>query len=301
MNEQSIEKGISWAQMTWNCLLGCKPIDPKVCPKCWAQTFARRLSVNKRTPYYHNLITDGEWNGQSKFMESRLYEPLRIKESTWIVCGLMGDPFLSAQNFPYLEKILTVCKMAPWHKFLFLTRRPNIAATFFHRKYVERSIGFPLPNVGIGISVEDNDSLTKRAPLILDIPAAFHFLSYEPSLGDLPSLPLYLRDEKKRFQWVLMGGQSGPGSEPMPRDRAIFVRDLCIIHGIKFHFKQWGSFLPEIEYIERFGPGKRAKRVEFMGEYFYKMSKEKAGRTLDGREWIDFPEVQTAIPPEEPI
>ena len=205
----------------------------------------------------------------------------------------MGDPFLGPQNFKPLEKIHTIAKMAPQHTFIFLTKRPAIAGTFYRSRFMRNVIGWPLPNVWIGISAEDDETLVKRARLLLEIEAAVHILSYEPALGDLPSLPNFLVEDKNlaRFKWILAGAQSGPGSEPCPADRIRFVRDACVRFGVKFHFKGWGSFLPEVEYIEKFGPGKRAKRVEFNGAFYYRMSKEKSGRILDGREWIEFPEL----------
>lgn len=208
-----------------------------------------------------------------------------------IAAVLMGDPFLGPQNFPYLDKMLTVVKMCPQHTFIFLTRRSAMAGVYFKRKYVRNIIGFPLPNLWLGVSAEDNDSLKKRAPGILEIGAAVTFLSLEPTLGDVCSLPDYLDGEQK-FDLVIMGGQKGIGADPLPLGIARYVRDVCVRHGVKFHFKQWGSYLPEVAYIERFGPGKRAKRIKFGDEFFYRMSAEKAGRTLDGREWLELPEAQ---------
>ncbi len=288
MNKQSKTKGISWTDKTWNPIVGCKQIS-KVCSKCWAQTFARRMSVNSRTPFYHGLITDGQWNGQSRFIEQRLYEPLRLKEPSRIATILMGDPFLNPSNFPYLDKVLTVVKMCPQHTFIFLTRRSAIAGIYFRRPYVRNIIGFPLPNLWLGVSAEDDKSLKQRAPGILEIGASVTFLSLEPTLGDVPSLPDFLQGDQK-FDLVIMGGQKGIGSDPLPIFIPRYVRDACVKYGVKFHFKQWGSYLPEVEYVARFGPGKRAKRIKFGDEFYYHMSAEKAGKTLDGREWLELPE-----------
>jgi protein gp37 len=139
----------------------------------------------------------------------------------------------------------------PQHTFQILTKRPEIAAQFAD------SLPWPT-NVWLGTSVE-NAKVLGRIKALRTIPAAIRFLSVEPLLGPLPRLPL------TGIDWVIVGGESGPGSRPMKREWVRQVRDRCTARGVPFFFKQWGG-----------------------------VNKKKTGRRLDGKEWNQLPEPQQA-------
>jgi protein gp37 len=155
----------------------------------------------------------------------------------------------------------------------------------------------PLPNVWLGVSVENQAAADERIPLLLQIPAAVRFLSCEPLLGpvtfrwarwmQLPSRPDGSSgplDSLRGIHWVIAGGESGAGARPMHPDWARSLRDECNAAGVPFFFKQWGAWYPA---------GRRILDNPNMAmmdeEALYRVGKKAAGRLLDGREWNEFP------------
>lgn len=128
---------------------------------------------------------------------------------------------------------------------------------------------WPLPNVWLGVSVEDQKTADERIPLLLDTPAAVRWLSIEPLLG-----PVDL--DGQALDWVVVGGESGPNARPMHPDWARSIRDQCQAAEVPFFFKQWGEY--------GLLPGTIDGTV--------RLGKKKAGRLLDGREWNEYPEVR---------
>lgn len=160
---------------------------------------------------------------------------------------------------------------------------------------------WPLPNVHLGVSVEDQKTADERIPILLETPAAVRWLSMEPLLGPVdlrPQAPEAYASLGKfyssgyfnakgdspradrvlncfpRIDWVVVGGESGPGARPMHPDWARSIRDQCLAAGVPFFFKQWGEWAPDEE-------NRLSERV----------GKTKAGRILDGRTWDEMPEV----------
>lgn len=151
---------------------------------------------------------------------------------------------------------------------------------------------WPLPNVWIGVSVEDQARADERIPLLLETPAAVRWVSAEPLLGrvDLRAM------KRDGLDWVVAGGESGPGARPMHPDWARSLRDQCVATGIPYFFKQWGEWVPapeEMNYAEAAALACRLNR-EFepwsSGHTVIRVGKRKAGRLLDGREWNEYPE-----------
>jgi len=289
MNKQTLEKGISWTDFTWNPIVGCRKVS-EACRNCWALVFARRMSKNSRTPYYHGLVDEsGEWNGRSRFVESRLYDPINIKEPKMISVVLMGDLFLSTNESRDLDKIFTVMKMCQQHTFLILTKRPKSALQYFRRNHVRKVIGLPLPNVWIGVTVENQRAVQERVPALLDIEAKIRYISCEPLLGEI-NLDQYIKPfgppkDSPSIDWIVAGGESGVGARPSSPLWFKSLRDQAEKAKIPFHFKQWGSWglrCYEVRNISR-------DIVEIDGFKMRRTSKEKNGRLLDGKEWLQFP------------
>ena len=169
-----------------------------------------------------------------------------------------------------------------------------------------------LPNLWLGTSVEDQERADERIPQLLATPAAVRFVSAEPLLGPLDLGPwIYFRDTsaRPRLDWVIAGGESGPGARPMHPDWVRALRDTCAQEaGTAFFFKQWGEVLPSDQHrngdpchelmnqaaIEAFG-GTANRRVYYDdGAWGYRIGKKLAGRELDGRTWDEMPRV--AVP-----
>ena len=157
---------------------------------------------------------------------------------------------------------------------------------------------WPLPNVWLGVSVEDQRAAEERISDLLETPAAIRFGSCEPLLGpvyldEIPQVLLsvtkrkdsYLVDRGK-LDWVIVGGESGPKARPMHPDWVRDVRDQCLSGNIPFFFKQWGEWVPAVFRMEY----PTSKPFVFKdGALVMRAGKKKAGRELDGMEWDEFP------------
>jgi len=182
-----------------------------------------------------------------------------------------GDLFHEAVPDDWIDRVFAVMALAPKHTFQLLTKRPERARDYVHRcdhnrhhpamdyaaimaftgqwttPALDLLNGWPLPNVWLGTSVEDQPTADARIPHLLATPAAVRFVSAEPLLGpvDLRSVRLGHMPATARLDWVIVGGESGPGARPMHRDWARSLRDQCAATCVPFFFKQWGEWVPQ--------------------------------------------------------
>ena len=152
---------------------------------------------------------------------------------------------------------------------------------------------WPLPNVWLGVSVEDQKRADERIPVLIDTPAAVRFLSVEPLLGPVNLIqacgtyrgkkPL----KKSALDWVIVGGESGKNARPMHPEWVRSIRNQCLNAGVPFFFKQWGEYGPRADMkidLEHFRYSEMWNQ-----DFVYKLGKKKAGRMLDGRTWDEMP------------
>ncbi len=237
---------IEWTEATWNPVTGCDKVSPG-CAHCYAETFAERFRGVPGHPYEHGF--------DLMLREERLELPLAWKQPKMIFVNSMSDLFHEAVPVDFIQRVFSTMERAHWHQFQVLTKRSV--------RLRELAIALPWPpNVWTGVSVE-NQRWTRRIDDLRAVPAAVRFLSVEPLLG-----PLRLNLEG--VDWVIVGGESGPGARPMRADWARSVRDQCLAAGVAFFFKQWGAH----------------------DEAGTRVGKGRAGRTLDGRTWDQFPEAR---------
>lgn len=268
---------IEWTDATWNPVTGCTKVSSG-CENCYMFRDWPRLAGNPKTKYYKRSPTDVMCH------PSELEKPLRWKKPRKIFVNSMSDLFHEKVPFKFIDKVLAVAALCPQHTFTVLTKRPERMAEYINRlaksiKPLEtyaRDIGhtfnfngisllpWPLPNLWLGVSVEDQKTTDQRIPKFLDVPAAVRFISYEPALGavDLenivypkfkpthPSDPIIaydvLRGHMKgpddvgltKLDWVIAGGESGPGARPSHPDWFRKVRDDCQAAGVPFFMKQ---------------------------------------------------------------
>jgi protein gp37 len=228
---------IEWTEATWNPVTGCTKISAG-CKHCYAERMSRRLQAMGK-PHYSGGF-------RLAIHEDALTIPFRWRSPRLIFVNSMSDLFQEDVPLEFIQKVFQVMVACPQHTFQILTKRPHIAADF--------ATALPWPsNVWLGTSVEDRRVL-ERIDYLRRVPAAVRFLSVEPLLGPIPELPLFDID------WVIVGGESGPGARPMERDWVRQIRDRCVTRGVPFFFKQWGG-----------------------------TNKKKAGRRLDGRVWNQIP------------
>jgi len=232
------KSSIEWTESTWNPLTGCTKISPG-CKHCYAERMAERLQAMGQPNYR---------NGFELTLQPQMLElPLQWKKPQTIFVNSMSDLFHKDVPAGFLAKCFAVMAEASHHTFQVLTKRPERAA--------ELAGQFPWPgNVWMGTSVE-SAAYTRRIKPLLKTPARIHFLSLEPLLGPIPQLPL---DD---IDWVILGGESGPGARAMNAQWVFQIRDRCVEHNVPFFFKQWGG-----------------------------VQKCRTGRELDGRIWDGMPD-----------
>lgn len=303
---------IEWTDATWNPVTGCSKISAG-CKNCYAETFAERW---RDIPGHHFQ------NGFDVTMRPEMLRiPLQWTRPRRVFVNSMSDLFHEDVSFAFIREVFGIMAVAKRHTFQILTKRPARMLEWF--KWVrEYGLLAPLANVWVGVSVENQDAADVRIPLLLQAPAAVRFLSCEPLLGpvDLTSIdrtsgsdPGYnaLRcgpDDEGPLQtivdWVICGGESGPGARPMHPDWARSLRDQCLAVGAPFFFKQWGEWIPNEEfsfplwYTKEFlwlypdgHTGEHGGHQGSGSKLMQRVGKRVAGRLLDGREWNEFPEV----------
>lgn len=269
----SDRSGIEWTEATWNPVTGCTKVSAG-CDNCYAETFAERW---RGTPghYFENGF-------DVQLRPDKLDLPLRWKRPRRIFVNSMSDLFHDSVPDDYIARVFAVMARTQ-HTFQVLTKRHARMRSLLSSAVFDRLVDeltpsalnapWPLPNVWLGISAENQQWADIRIPALLDTPAAIRFVSAEPLLGpiDMASKGYLSPDEFERpgISWVIAGGESGPKARPMHPDWARSLRDQCARTNTPFLFKQWGQHAPTGERV-----GKRA-----------------AGRILDGRTWDEYPQV----------
>lgn len=327
---------IEWTQETWNPLAGCTPVS-EGCRNCYAAKEAVRLAGNPNEKIAAKYAGTAEmrgagtrrravFTGRVNLDESALTKPLRWRMPRRVFVNSMSDLFHEAVPEDYVAAVVAVMAACPQHTFQVLTKRPERMAAFFSRWAMgscwmearDRGVPlvlddfgalfWPLPNVWLGTSVEDQRAADERIPHLLATPAAVRFLSCEPLLGPVEFSDVTGRSDcvaalgkpaLDGIHWVIAGGESGPGARPMHPDWARSLRDQCQAAGVPFFFKQWGEYLAvtggsreerherEVE-LQLAGVGSHLWADQAMA---YRVGKKAAGRKLDGRTWDEFPEV----------
>ena len=229
---------IEWTDTTWNPLTGCTKISPG-CSHCYAERMSRRLKAMGQANYANGfkLTLHPEMLGQ----------PLTWRKPRTVFVNSMSDLFHRDVPDEFIHRVFAVMRQASQHRFQVLTKRSKRVAD------LAAEINWPA-NVWMGVSVENAD-YTFRIDHLRQTGAAVKFLSVEPLLGPLPGLNL------NGIDWVIVGGESGPGARPMASGWVTEIRDQCAGAEVPFFFKQWGG-----------------------------VRKSRTGRQLEGRTWDEMPD-----------
>lgn len=299
---------IEWTEKTWNPVIGCDKVSAG-CKNCYAMRMAYRLMHNpKMAGRYAGIAQktasgDINWTGEVKVLHDQLTIPLATRKPTVFFVNSMSDLFHESVPFEFIDLVFEVMERCPQHTFQILTKRPEVMLHYFDNRLLSTA----LPNVWMGVSVENQQAANDRIPYLLRVPAAVRFLSMEPLLGPVtfrwaswhPHTEETARDitvNGNKFKghgqydgidgidWVICGGESGPGSRPMHPDWVRTIRDQCKEAGIAFFFKQWGTYLPAEENVSdaTFIDTGRVVPSELNPTMFVKVGKTLAGRLLDG-------------------
>lgn len=276
---------IEWCDRVWNPVIGCSKISAG-CANCYAQPMAGRLKAMGNIAYRD--VVDGSgpratWNGQIAMNESTIDAPLRWRKPRRIFVNSMGDLFHENCPMELIERVYSVIARCPQHTFMVLTKRPHRINEFYRQRFRDIHKPWPLPNLWLGTSVEDQASADERIPHLFTTPAELRFLSIEPLLG-----PVVIKDVHGA-DWVIVGGESGPHARPMNPDWVRSIRDQCRKADVPFFFKQWGEWIPTLGQAN--GLRIREHRdVDF--EDMARVGKLAAGHLLDGVEYREIPEVK---------
>lgn len=240
---------IEWTEATWNPVVGCSVLSPG-CTNCYAMRMARRLEAMGQPKYAGTTRMSGgraKWNGTVKVDEESLKLPGSWRAGRMIFVNSMADLFHESVPLEFVQRVFKTMAATPQHTYQILTKRAE--------RLEELGSGLDWPeNVWMGVSVENEDYLY-RIDNLRRTRSAIRFLSLEPLLGPLEKMNL------DGIDWVIAGGESGPGARPVNPNWVRSIRDQCLAAEIAFHFKQWGG-----------------------------VNKKKTGRILDGRTWDGFPE-----------
>lgn len=210
---------IEWTNATWNPVTGCTKVSPG-CKHCYAERMARRLTL-MGNPRYANGF-------RVTLHPDLLSVPLAWRAPRVIFVNSMSDLFHPAVPGEFIEQVFATMEEAHWHTFQVLTKRPE--------RVVALAADLPWPaNVWMGVSVE-SQRYAWRVDRLRQVPARVRFLSCEPLLGPL-------RLDLNGIDWVIAGGESGPGARPMELDWARSVRDQCAAAGVGFFLKQLGGIV----------------------------------------------------------
>ena len=238
------KSSIEWTDSTWNPTTGCTKISPG-CANCYAERMARRLQAMGQPNYANGF--------QVTTHPHMLRKPLEWQRPQLIFVNSMSDLFHREVPDAFIRDVFRVMGQADWHLFQMLTKRSERLATM--------AASLPWPeHIWAGVSVENQDYVW-RMDYLREVLAAVRFVSFEPLIGPIRDLDL------NGINWVIVGGESGPGARSMEQDWVLEIRDQCLAAGVPFFFKQWGG-----------------------------VRKKDAGRLLDGRTWDEMP---AAVPLQE--
>ena len=228
---------IEWTNMTWNPVTGCDKVSDG-CRNCYAETMAHRLRL-VGSPRYANGF-------QVTLHHDMLNVPHRWRKPRKIFVNSMSDLLHPDVPDDFIAAVLETIAATPRHTYQVLTKRPYRALN------MAEALEWP-PNLWLGVSVE-RAKYAFRIRQLAQLPAAVRFVSAEPLLEPLPDLDL------QSIDWLIAGGESGPGARPVDGAWIRDLRDQCHASDTAFFFKQWGG-----------------------------VRKKTAGRLLDGREHLEFP------------
>lgn len=318
------ETEISWTDATFNPWWGCVKVSPG-CQNCYALTLSKRFGHDIWGPAKttsRRLFGAKHWAEPMKWNDEAAKAGLRKR----VFCASMADVY---EDHPQVRdarsQLFNLIVNTPYLDWLLLTKRPENIVRMGPMAWRLT----PPENVWFGTSVENQEQADKRIPELLKVPAKVRFLSCEPLLGPVDLSPWMVFEgqyEKAEWMlakwgasqpldWVICGGESGPGARPMWPEWATDLRDQCIAAGIPYHFKQWGEYEPYEEdaqppfWNDQHGRCIDGHALDILDPEtsevnrgwhedslhspyaFRRVGKHASGRLLDGREWNELPGV----------
>ena len=266
------------------------------CAHCYAERMAVRLAGRFGYPAAPDQF-------RVTVHPERLEEPEGWSKPQRVFVDSMSDLFHKDVPDLFIHEVFAMMDRADWHTYLVLTKRPERMREFMV-EWCKLNDRRPLRNVWLGVSVEDQRTADLRVPALLSTPAAVRFVSCEPLLGAVDLLPFLVESPEDCSQfcppdvcidWVICGGESGPGARPMCLDWPRALRDQCQVAMVPFLFKQWGEWAPYQDVdcngeVRLWHAEDGLKHFWEMGETVsQRCGKKAAGRDLDGVLWDEYP------------
>jgi protein gp37 len=276
--------GITWADRTWNPIVGCAPIATE-CRHCYAARDAHRMAGHpnpKVCDAYRGLVDGSSWTGEYRFLEERLVYPLRWSAPSIVFVCSMSDLFYEPVADEEIARVWDVMRMATRHTFLVLTKRIERGVAWYN--------AHPLANVWVGTTAGTPESL-ERVDVLRTCTAPVRFLSVEPFIAPFHDAQALVRD----LSWLIVGGESGIGARPMHPDWARAIRDACVAESIPFHYKQHGVWVHDSQLHGSTLPSGTPTLVWPDGSRSYDLGRaaKAVGHALDGVVWEEFPAAPT--------
>lgn len=282
---------IEWTESTWNPVVGCSKVSAG-CQNCYAERMVQRFPAMTGARKFGASPDSGDldegigWDNRAHFLPHKLDTPLHWRKPRKVFVCSMGDLFHESVTDEQIAAIFGVMTACPHHTFQILTKRPKRMVEWFnwidgfgkawllcgvkmldHIEPPNDDFGpqtktpWPLPNVWIGVSVEDQETADERIPLLLQVPAAKSFLSIEPMIGPV-TLNLATKCDKmcsehqeawcpgthgkcvcqQDIDWAICGAETGPGARPMHPSWPRMIRDQCKNANVPYFFKSWGEW-----------------------------------------------------------
>lgn len=267
------KSSITWTDATWNPVTGCTKVSAG-CKNCYAEREVEgRWAKNPKSVFFGRVFADVQMH------ENQLMAPMRWKKPQRIFVCPRADLFHESVSFEFIDWIFAVMALCHQHTFQVLTKRPERMLEYMARHTLDGAMvraardvltttmpmpkghqiqpfQWPLPNIWLGVTAENQETANERIPLLLQTPAAVRWVSVEPMLGavDLrlwlgidrrsPTAPWERGGINQGIDWIVCGGESGPNARPMHPDWARALRDQCAAAGVSFLFKQWGEWAP---------------------------------------------------------
>lgn len=317
---------IEWTDHTFNPWVGCTKISPG-CDHCYAEGWAKRTGRGELWSHVaeRSRTSTANWRLPVKWNAKAQAEGRRYR----VFCASLADVFDNAVPDEWRADLFALIRSTPHLDWLLLTKRIGNARTMIEQAMRDQGdegdqhASWPWPNVWIGATIVNQEEADRDIPKLLATPARVRFLSMEPLLGPVnlgkwlwsccgnPTTGAEYMGQREEIccgepeprdvlDWVIVGGESGPGARPMHPDWARSLRDQCAAAGVPFLFKQWGEWAPALagmwfsplDGMPQF-PARAAGRDthDFIGTGAgaVRVGKKAAGRLLDGVELNGFP------------